>query len=94
LQWDLVCDRNFYVETSQSVFVAGVLVGALLFTTIADRCGRKPVHFACQWAMIVIGTLCALVPDFTSFTALKFFNGALREVGKASTSFDFFSNSS
>ncbi|XP_064653263.1 organic cation transporter protein-like [Lineus longissimus] len=78
-EWDLVCDRNFYVETSQSVFVAGVLVGALLFTTMADRFGRKPVHFACQWAMIVIGTLCAVVPDFTSFAALKFFNGALRE---------------
>ncbi|XP_074651203.1 organic cation transporter protein-like isoform X2 [Tubulanus polymorphus] len=78
-EWNLVCDRNYFVETSQSLFVAGVLLGALVFPALSDRVGRKPVHFGCQWAMVVVGTIIAVVPNFEAFAALKFFNGALRE---------------
>lgn len=42
-QWDLVCDRNYFSDTSQAVLAFGVLVGAMLFTTLSDNFGRKPI---------------------------------------------------
>ena len=79
-QWDLVCEKNFLPETVQSVFVAGVLVGAMVFPTLADKFGRKPIHFGCQYAMIVTGTLVAVMPTFETMSAFKFLDGAFREV--------------
>ena len=80
LQWDLVCDRNVLMETSQSVFTFGVMLGALSCTTLADKIGRKPIHLGCQWAMILIGVATAFSPNFIVFTVLRFLQGVAREV--------------
>jgi OCT family organic cation transporter-like MFS transporter 4/5 len=68
------------VEASQSIFNFGVMLGAIIFTTIADQIGRKPVHLACQWAMIVIGTAIAFSTNYTTFAILRLLLGAVREV--------------
>ena len=80
LQWDLVCDKNYLVETSQSVFAFGVMVGAVMFTSLADKIGRKPVHLGCQYGMIVVGLAIAFAPEYVTFVVLRFVLGALREV--------------
>jgi len=79
-QWDLVCDKNYLMETSQSVFSFGVMVGAIIFTWMADRLGRKPVHLACQYSMFAIGLAIAFSPNYIMFVVLRFFLGAVREV--------------
>ena len=79
-QWDLVCDKNYLMETSQSVFSFGVMVGAIIFTAMADRLGRKPIHLGCQYSMLVVGVVIAFAPNYVSFVVLRFFLGALREV--------------
>ena len=79
-QWDLVCDKNYLVETSQSVFNFGVMVGAIIFTSMSDRLGRKPIHLACQYTMLVIGIVIAFAPNYITFVVLRFFLGAVREV--------------
>ncbi len=80
LQWDLVCTKNYLMETSQTVFSGGVTLGALLFPVLADRIGRKPVHLLCQWLLVVVGFVTAFSPSFVFFAVCRFLAGALREV--------------
>ena len=80
LQWDLVCDRNYLVETSQSVFNFGVMVGAIVFTSLADCIGRKPVHLGCQYLMFCISLIIVFTPNYITFVVLRFLHGAVREV--------------
>lgn len=78
-EWDLVCDRAYLIETSQTVMVIGVLLGAIVFTTLADNFGRKPVFLFSQCAMVVIGVATAFINSYYVFTALRFFAGALQQ---------------
>ena len=57
------------------------MVGAIVFTSLADKIGRKPVHLGCQYAMIVVGLAIAFAPEYITFVVLRFLLGALREVG-------------
>lgn len=79
-QWDLVCDRAYLIETSQTVMVIGVLVGAIVFTTLADNFGRKPVFLFSQCAMVIVGLATAFINNYYIFTALRLFAGALQQV--------------
>ena len=40
-EWDLVCQQEWLLPLSQSVFFAGVLVGAPFWGHLADLLGRK-----------------------------------------------------
>ena len=64
------------------MFAFGVMVGAVVFTSLADKIGRKPVHLGCQWAMVALGVGVALAPDYITFITIRFFLGAAREVSK------------
>lgn len=37
LQWDLVCDKRSLRDLAQSLYMTGVLVGAAIFGSVADR---------------------------------------------------------
>ena len=75
-----MCDKNYLVELSQSVFTAGVMVGAIIFTSMSDKLGRKPIYLACQFCMLVLGVVLAFAPNYIAFVVLRFFLGAVREV--------------
>ena len=77
-----MCDRAYLIETSQTVMVIGVLVGAIVFTTLADNYGRKPIFLFSQCAMVVVGVATAFINSYYMFAALRLFAGALQQVGE------------
>ena len=79
-QWDLVCDKNYFVELSQTLFNVGVLCGFFICTPFGDRYGRKVVFFACLMMMSVFGIALAFSPNFVSFCSFQFVTGAFAAV--------------
>lgn len=78
-EWDLVCDRGYWSQTSQTVLVVGVMIGAMGFTALSDYFGRKPVFLFSQWAMVIIGVTTAFITNFYAFAVLRFFTGMLQQ---------------
>ncbi|CAH1265416.1 SLC22A4 [Branchiostoma lanceolatum] len=78
-EWDLVCVKSALVETSESVFMAGVMVGSLVFGQLSDHFGRLRVWLVSIWLQIVFGVGAAFAQDYYSFTILRFITGALEQ---------------
>ena len=81
VQWDLVCDKGYLSETTQSILVFGVLVGAFLMTNASDRFGRKPVFIVNAVLVCLSLLLSAWANSLLVFNVLRFFTGMFQQVG-------------
>jgi len=80
VQWDLICDRAYLKDLTQTAFFFGVMIGAVICSTLSDKFGRKPIFLFCQWAMVVVGVANAFAPNYLIFTILRLFSGLLTQV--------------
>ncbi|XP_069500850.1 solute carrier family 22 member 6-B-like isoform X2 [Ambystoma mexicanum] len=74
-QWDLVCNRKSWKEFAQSIYMAGVLVGAFGFGALADRFGRRTILLWCFLQIGALGVAAAFSPNFSTYCVFRFLSG-------------------
>ncbi|XP_069138043.1 organic anion transporter 3-like [Argopecten irradians] len=78
-EWDLVCDRAELAEFSQTLVILGQAFGAAIFTSLADRFGRRTVHVLGHISMFATSFAIAWAPNYTVFAVLRFILGAVQQ---------------
>lgn len=71
-EWDLVCGRDYHRSVTQSVVMAGALVGVLLFGEMSDRLGRRPTFFTGVLVITIFGSLASFAPAIGWYNAGRF----------------------
>ena len=78
-----------------SVYFGGVMLGGIVFGTLADRFGRKPLMLTALYGHIFVGTALAFANSYPMFVALRFLLGVLLQVAtilKSTSTCRFFNN--
>ncbi|XP_029444245.1 solute carrier family 22 member 13-like isoform X2 [Rhinatrema bivittatum] len=70
-EFDLVCDKKEQEAISQSIFMLGLLIGALIFGPLGDRIGRRPIILLSLLLQLVFGVGAAFAPHFYVYVALR-----------------------
>ncbi|KAM5248460.1 solute carrier family 22 member 20 [Ctenodactylus gundi] len=75
MEWDLVCDARTLRDLAQAIYMAGVLVGAAVFGSLADRLGRKAPLVWSYLQLAVSGAATAYFNSFTTYCVFRFLMG-------------------
>ncbi|KAJ7333879.1 hypothetical protein OS493_015972 [Desmophyllum pertusum] len=75
-QWDLICDRSHLKAMTQSVYMAGLLVGSVSFSVLSDHFGRKISIFLSIFLMAACGTVSGVADCLSLFSLFRFGTGA------------------
>ncbi|NXL85039.1 S22AD protein, partial [Alectura lathami] len=75
-EFDLVCDNKDLSDISQSVYMLGMFLGAMIFGPLSDRIGRRPVLVISIFLHGLFGVGIALVPHFYVYMAFRCVVGA------------------
>uniref|UniRef100_A0A8C7ETG1 Major facilitator superfamily (MFS) profile domain-containing protein n=2 Tax=Mustelinae TaxID=169418 RepID=A0A8C7ETG1_NEOVI len=74
-EWDLVCEARPLRDLAQSIYMAGVLVGAAVFGSLADRLGRKGPLVWSYLQLAVSGAATAYFGSFSAYCVFRFLMG-------------------
>ncbi|XP_008071110.1 solute carrier family 22 member 20 [Carlito syrichta] len=74
-EWDLVCEARTLRDLAQSIYMAGVLAGAAVFGSLADRLGRKVPLVWSYLQLAVSGAATAYFSVFSAYCAFRFLSG-------------------
>lgn len=81
IDWNFVCDRRWMGNIAQTVFMLGVLTGAVFLGGLADKIGRKTVFCWSALLQLILGVAVAFIPEFYSFMAARYFLGIFGSAG-------------
>lgn len=73
--WHLVCETRSLKEMGQTIYMGGVLVGAIVFGSLSDRYGRRFLLLFSNLLMAVAGTCAAFSSSFALFCLFRFMCG-------------------
>ncbi|KAL0830654.1 hypothetical protein ABMA28_002791 [Loxostege sticticalis] len=71
-EWNLVCNREWLKNLTQTIFMLGILVGNMLFGHLSDRFGRRMPFLAAVFLQLISGVTTAYSVNWHMFTALRF----------------------
>ncbi|XP_007910016.1 solute carrier family 22 member 6-A isoform X3 [Callorhinchus milii] len=74
-EWDLVCDQRSLKQMSQSIYMSGVLVGAIVMGQMSDRFGRRPILLWSHLQLAITGTCGSFSSSFPLFCFWRFMCG-------------------
>ncbi|XP_034941368.1 organic cation transporter protein [Chelonus insularis] len=75
-QWNLVCDRAQLRAVGDSLFMVGVMLGSIIFGSLSDKFGRRPIFF---WSLIIQlagGILVSIAPEYISYVIFRLIVGS------------------
>ncbi|CAH1801726.1 unnamed protein product [Owenia fusiformis] len=76
-EWDLVCNKKTLASLSTTIYFVGVMIGGVLFGTLSDRFGRKPLLLFTLYLPVGIGVGIAFSNSYWLFVFLRFIQGFL-----------------
>uniref|UniRef100_A0A3B5QJD9 Solute carrier family 22 member 13b n=1 Tax=Xiphophorus maculatus TaxID=8083 RepID=A0A3B5QJD9_XIPMA len=75
-EFDLVCGKSGLIEASQSIYMAGILIGCLLVGAISDRFGRRFVILLSLLLLLLFAVITAFSPNIYVYIIFKFLCGS------------------
>ncbi|CAL1299077.1 unnamed protein product [Larinioides sclopetarius] len=85
-EWNLVCDREWFISLSKSIFIAGYMFSVTVFGYIADKFGRRIAIVICNAIAVISAVTCAFSTSFLMFAVSRFFI-AVGSAGALNTAF-------
>ncbi|KAM4617174.1 solute carrier family 22 member 20-like [Discoglossus pictus] len=74
-EWNLVCNHRSWKQVARSIYMTGVLLGALVFGSLADKLGRMEILTWSYLQMGIAGICVAFLPSFDAYCAFRFLCG-------------------
>ncbi|XP_062323526.1 solute carrier family 22 member 13 [Osmerus eperlanus] len=74
-EWDLVCDNANLNNIGASIYMFGLLIGAVVFGALADKYGRRPIILVGLAIQTTFGIGAAFAPNFYIYVILRFVVG-------------------
>ncbi|XP_048103936.1 solute carrier family 22 member 7-like isoform X2 [Alosa alosa] len=70
-EWDLVCDKKGLNKATATIFFVGVMFGAMTFSGLSDRYGRRKMLLVSYVSGMVFALLSAFSTSYVMFTVLR-----------------------
>ncbi|KAM7397374.1 hypothetical protein PAMA_005601 [Pampus argenteus] len=74
-EWDLVCSLRPLKQMIQTIYMGGVLTGAIIYGGLSDRFGRRSVLIWSYLQLGVLGCSSALSPSYSTYCVFRFLSG-------------------